>query len=137
MIDEKRSIIFFDGVCHLCNGFVDYLIQRQTHTDLAHQFYFAPLQGETAKDLLPSEFLSKLETVLVFHDGKILQASEAILFCFSRMPWPYCAMTAFTIIPAFLRDRLYFWVARNRYIWFGKRDLCRIPTPEEKNLLLP
>lgn len=133
MIDEKRTIIFFDGVCHLCNGFVDWMIQR----DLEHQFYFAPLQGTTARGILPVAFQGKLETVLLLKDGQVLTASEAVLTCFSILAWPYRAFVIFKCIPAFLRDPLYYWIAKNRYRWWGQRESCRLPGPKEGPYLLP
>lgn len=130
---KSKNIIFFDGVCHLCNGFVDAVISR----DKSHAYLFAPLQGETAKELLPPEDLTQLDTVLYYESGKIHRRSAAILKVLVGLGGVYRLMALAWIIPGFLRDFFYNVIAKNRYSWFGKRDFCRLPTPQEKNYLLP
>ncbi|WP_415063822.1 thiol-disulfide oxidoreductase DCC family protein [Bdellovibrio sp.] len=130
---KMRNVVFFDGVCHLCNGFVDAVISR----DKSHVFLFAPLQGTTAAQLLSNEDRTKLDTVIYFEAGKTYYRSAAILKVLSRLGGGYKLFAAATLIPAPLRDVFYNFVAKNRYSWFGKRDLCRLPTPEERSYLLP
>lgn len=134
-IDSHLKIVFFDGVCHLCNGFVDFAIQNET---APKSLIFAPLQGHTAQKFLSSEQQKSLSTVLFYQDGKILQKSEAILDIAKHLKFPWPVLSAMArVIPAQIRDRIYDWVAKNRYAWFGTRDSCRLPTPEEKNQLWP
>ena len=130
---KSKNIIFFDGVCHLCNGFVDAVISR----DKSRAYLFAPLQGTTAPELLPPEDLTQLDTVIYYESGKIYRRSAAILKIITGLGGIYSVFTIGWIIPGFLRDFLYSIVAKNRYSWFGKRDFCRLPTPEERNYLLP
>ena len=129
----KRNVVFFDGVCHLCNGFVDAVISR----DPKHQFLFAPLQGTTAVDLLPPEDRSKLDTVIYFEAGKLYHRSAAILKILTSLGGIYKVFALAWVIPGPLRDFLYKIVAKNRYAWFGEREFCRLPTASEKSYLLP
>jgi predicted DCC family thiol-disulfide oxidoreductase YuxK len=123
-----RQIIFFDGVCNLCNSFVDFLIRR----DHDQAFSFAPLQGETARQKLPADKLARLNSVVLWNQGQILEKSDAALTVLQQLGGLWWFMRVFWIAPAFLRDLVYDLIAANRYRFFGKRETCRLPTPEEK-----
>lgn len=127
-----RNVVFFDGVCHLCNGFVDAVISR----DKSHLLLFAPLQGTTATDLLPEQDRVKLDTVIYYESGKIYHRSSAVLKILTKLGGLYKLFGIAWIIPAPLRDFFYNIVAKNRYSWFGVRDFCRLPTKEERSYLL-
>lgn len=133
-VDAKmRNVVFFDGVCHLCNGFVDAVISR----DKNHQFLFAPLQGSTAEELLPPQEREKLDTVIYYESGKLYHRSAAILKILTNLGGPFELLKTAWVIPGPLRDVVYKFVARNRYAWFGEREFCRLPQPEEREYLLP
>ncbi len=133
-VDVKmRNVVFFDGVCHLCNGFVDAVISR----DPQHRFLFAPLQGSTAEALLPPHDREKLDTVIYYESGRIYHRSAAVLKILSGLGGVYSLSRLGWIIPGFIRDILYKLVAKNRYSWFGQRDFCRLPTASERSYLLP
>jgi predicted DCC family thiol-disulfide oxidoreductase YuxK len=134
-IDPNLKIVFFDGVCHLCNGFVDFAIQNETEP---RTLVFAPLQGTTAQNYLSLEDRKALSSVLLFKQSQVLHRSDAILAILRdlRFPWPWLATVA-EFVPRKFRDLVYDWIAKNRYAWFGQRDLCRLPKPEEKNQLWP
>lgn len=129
----QKPIIFFDGICHLCNTFVDEVIQR----DRKRLFQFAPLQGETAAKLLTSEERSRLESILLWQAGQKLQRSEAVLKILVSLGGGFRVFALGYLIPPYLRDLIYNWVARNRYSWFGQREICRLPQPGEHERLLP
>lgn len=128
-----QTIVFFDGVCHLCNAAVDFLVAR----DPKQRLRFAALQGQTSAKLLPPTLREDLKTVLVWKNGKILQKSSAILASLQEIGgvWKLLALLG-AVFPKFLRDAVYDVVARNRYRWFGQRETCRIPTAEERRVLL-
>jgi predicted DCC family thiol-disulfide oxidoreductase YuxK len=132
--DPEQKIIFFDGVCHLCNRFVDFVILH----DPDHQFLFAPLQGETAARLLSPEQRQNLQSVIYAENSQIFEQSQAVLKIFRLLPYPY-KILAFSekIIPGSARDAVYQLVAKNRYRWFGEKESCRIPTDKEKSQFLP
>jgi predicted DCC family thiol-disulfide oxidoreductase YuxK len=128
-----RQIIFFDGVCNLCNGFVDFLVSR----DKEQVFFFAPLQGETARLRLAADVPAKLNSVVLWNQGQILEKSDAALMILQQLGGIWWLSRLFWIVPAFLRDLIYDLVAVNRYRLFGRRETCRLPTPEEKARFLP
>ncbi len=128
-----ERIVFFDGVCGLCNRFVDELL----HADRKRLLRFAPLQGSTAHGRLPAGMADAMESVVYLRDGLVIQRSDAALHVLIDLGGWRLFYRVFFIVPRFLRDAVYDWVARNRYRWFGKHDTCRLPTPEERVRFLP
>lgn len=128
-----RGIIFFDGVCGLCNRFVDRLLR----IDDEGRFLFAPLQGNTARERLPSGLADALSSVVYLRNGQVLTRSDAALRILIDLGGWRTVHRVWFIFPRVLRDAVYDWVARNRYRWFGKHDTCRLPTPEERERFLP
>lgn len=128
---EQKAIILFDGFCNLCNGTVNFLIQK----DRKKQFRFVPLQSEKGKSLI-HKFQIPLETdsvILIKNDKVFLESDAAIeIAAMLNYPWKVGVITKY--IPTKIRNKLYQWIAKNRYRWFGKREICRIPTSEEKEL---
>jgi len=130
---EKSGVVYFDGVCGMCNSFINFLIGE----DQAQSLQFSPLQGETAKQELETSFLSDIKTVVFKEDGKIYTKSDAIIRAMSSMGGMYRLLHVFRIVPKFLRDNIYEFIAERRYKWFAKKAECRIPTPEERMKFLP
>ena len=127
--EKPQKIIFFDGVCHLCNRFVDFVIQQ----DPEHQFYFAPLQGITAQKLLGNERVQKLDSVIYSEGLEIFEKSDAVSRILKQLPPPYKILgSILSAFPGSARDLIYQLVAKNRYQWFGEKDSCRIPTASER-----
>jgi predicted DCC family thiol-disulfide oxidoreductase YuxK len=124
----EKSIVLFDGVCNLCNGFVNFLIDRDPHD----RFRFGSLQSGHAKDLLKryGHTSEHITTVLLVQNNKLYSQSTAVLKIFRLMPGAWPLLYAFIAIPSPLRDFLYNLVARNRYKIFGRKDTCRISSPE-------
>ena len=121
-------MILFDGICNVCNGFVDFVIAR----DPAAHFRFASLQSDAAHRLvtdvktehpLPDSF------VLV-EDGRVFMRSDAACRIARRLGFPWNLAYPLMVLPRPLRDWAYDIVARNRYRWFGTRETCRVPTPD-------
>lgn len=129
-----RTILFFDGVCGLCNQAVDFVLKR----DRKKILQFAPLQGETARVLLSPADIDNLNSMVLWVDGKAYRKSAAavrILWLLGS-GWKVLG-TIFCLIPSPLRDVVYSLIAANRYRIFGKKESCRIPTPEERVRFLP
>ncbi len=125
----KGSLILFDGVCNLCNGFVQFVLKNEQKPN----FYFAPLQSEFGQNILTQYNLSNnLETVIVIKNDKVLTQSDAALEIARDLKFPWPVVYFFKIIPGSIRNSIYKWVAKNRYNWFGKKESCMIPTPELK-----
>jgi predicted DCC family thiol-disulfide oxidoreductase YuxK len=131
---EERPIILFDGVCNFCNGSINFLI-RQDKKDV---FRFAPLQSQTGQKLLAQYQIQKkgFESFVLLQDGKAYQKSTAALKVLKQLPWYWKALKVFWIVPAFLRNAIYDFIARNRYKWFGKKETCMIPTRAVRNRFL-
>lgn len=122
------NVIYFDGVCGLCNGFVDFIMK----IDRKALFKFSPLQSEYAKASLPIEYTNDLDSVVVQVDGKTLRKSKAVLAVMKKLGGPWAIAGAFGVLPEGLLNKAYDLVAENRYKMFGKKDSCRLPTPDER-----
>lgn len=126
---SETPIVFFDGVCNLCNGFIDFLMRQ----DRANRFRVASLQGQTAKSKLGGHLTQPpFKSVVLWDAGEVRLESDAILHIWAQLGWPWKALAAFRVLPPFVRDGVYKVIARYRYAWFGKKDTCRLPTPAEQ-----
>lgn len=126
-------ILFFDGVCGLCNGVVNMLMAL----DPCHRFHFAPLQGTTAARLLGPQFTQNLSTMVIRVRGENFTKSAAVVRVLWNLSLGWKVMGSLLwLIPKPLRDLAYTLVARNRYWLFGKHETCRMPTPAERALFL-
>lgn len=129
-------VVLFDGVCNLCNGFVNYLIDRDPDAVLR----FAALQSEVARERLAA--LGELppapepQSVLLIEDGRVYHRSTAALRVLGHLRSPVRFLKVLLIVPVPVRDVVYRFVARHRYRWFGRTEACRMPTPELKKRFL-
>lgn len=130
--NPHSRIVFFDGVCNLCNHSVDFLIRK----DKRLVFRYAPLQGTTALATLPTKTIENLSGMAYYRKGKTYLKSSAALMIANDLGGIYKLAMVFWIVPKIIRDGIYSWVARNRYKWFGKKESCRLPTAEERELFL-
>jgi predicted DCC family thiol-disulfide oxidoreductase YuxK len=123
--------VFFDGVCGLCDRAVRFLLKH----DRRDRLRFAPLQGETARRVLPplGGRVDDLDTMYVLtSDGRLLQRSRALLFAGAALGSGWALLKVLRIIPTPLLDLVYRFVARVRYRIFGRFEACSLPTPEER-----
>lgn len=129
-----RPIIFFDGVCGLCNAFVDILL-RLDHRQL---FLFAPLQGETARALLPPlTGKPELWSMLYLDETGPREHSDGVLAICQRLGGLWAVLGWLRFVPRILRDPIYRLVARYRYRLVRKRETCRLPSAAERARFLP
>jgi predicted DCC family thiol-disulfide oxidoreductase YuxK len=128
------SIILFDGVCNLCNRSVQFVIKR----DKKKKFRFASLQGEAGQSILQRFGLSTndFNSFILVEDNKVYTQSEGALRMLKILGGGWKLLYGFIIIPKFIRDAVYNWIARNRYKWYGKKEECMVPTPELKERFL-
>lgn len=129
---NEQTIIFFDGVCHLCNSYVDFMISQDKRRHLS----FAPLQGKTAELLLSAHDRQSLESIILYQQKKTFYRSTAVIKSLAAIGTPYQVVLLFLLIPRFIRDPLYNLIARNRYKIFGQREFCRLPNQDERAYLL-
>ena len=129
-----HPVILFDGVCNFCNGSVNFLIRQ----DKKNIFRFAPLQSAYAQKLLEQYHLpkEKLDSFVLIDDGRVYKASSAGLRLYGKLPWYWKWTQLFWIVPRFIRDGVYNFIARNRYRWFGKKESCMIPSASVRSRFL-
>ena len=131
---QNHHIILFDGVCNFCNFWVNFIIDR----DKDDIFKFAALQSEAGQKLL-NKFNLKTEdfdTFILIDSEIYFTKSTAALKIARKLNYPVKVLYYFIFIPKFLRDLIYSLIAINRYKLFGKRDVCRVPTENEKEKFL-
>lgn len=127
---DNTAIILFDGVCNFCNSSVNKIIKH----DKKNRFKFAALQSEIGKKLLQKYALdaSKMDSIILIENDAAFIKSTAILRIAKQLNGIYPLAYSFIIIPTFIRNFFYDFIARNRYKWWGKNDSCMIPTDEVK-----
>jgi predicted DCC family thiol-disulfide oxidoreductase YuxK len=135
---RARPIIFFDGLCPLCNRFVDLVLTR----DREGAFLFAPLQGRTAGELLDPATVRMAGaegagTIVLRDEAGIHTRSSAVLRVLTRLGGVHSLWGILGFLPPGLRDWAYDRVARNRDEWFGKLPACRLPSEAQKARFLP
>lgn len=118
-VEPSHSIVYFDGVCNLCNKAVQFIFYRDTK----NQFFFAPLRSES-------------DSILLVENGRVYRKSTAILRIARHLSGLWSLAYAFILIPTPLRDKAYDWVAARRYRLFGRRDHCMVPTESLKSRFL-
>lgn len=121
-------VILFDGVCNLCNASVSFIIDR----DPAQKIRFASLQSDFGQQVLGQLNMptDQFHSLILLEKGRAYQQSTGALRIARLLSGAWPLWYAFIIVPAFLRNPIYNIIAANRYKWFGKKDECRLPTPE-------
>lgn len=133
-MDNNTHIILFDGMCNLCNGFVQFLIKR----DKKVKFKFASLQSVSGQSLLLKFGLptDDFNSFVYIKGNHYFAKSAAGLNVLKDLGGLWQFFYAFIVIPGFIRDFIYGFIAKKRYKLFGKRDSCMIPTQEIKQRFL-
>lgn len=123
-LPADKTLILFDGYCNLCNATVQFILKHDRHK----KFYFAGISWPVGVELLRAHADFKEEdSILVYHAGKMYAKSTAALKIATGLGGFYKLWGLFWILPRFIRDGLYMFIARNRYTWFGRKDHCMIP----------
>ena len=126
----NQPIILFDGVCNFCNNAVNFTLKRNKRANIK----FAPMQSAAGQKLLLQYDLpaADMKSFIFIENGIVYKQSTGALKVCRHLKglWPLCY--GFIIVPKFIRDGIYNWIAKNRYKWFGIRQSCMIPTPEVK-----
>jgi len=136
-IHELRNtnfIILFDGVCNFCDKSVNFIIKRDTKD----QFLYAPLNSEAGIDFIKtqSEKVKNTDSIILITNNKVYSKSTAAIKIVSKLKGLWFLMSLFYIVPSFIRDTVYDYIAKNRYQWFGKLDSCKVINVKEKNKFL-
>lgn len=138
---EQRTILFYDGVCGLCDRTVQFLLRHkrfEDHGSDSKRLYFSPLQGQTAATLLSERDRLDLDSVVLFKDGVFFRKAQAIAAAsgFVRFPWNLL-LAVVQVIPLRVANIGYDLVAKYRYLVFGRFDSCKLPRPEQRKHFLP
>jgi predicted DCC family thiol-disulfide oxidoreductase YuxK len=126
--EDEKLIVLFDGVCNFCNRWVQFIIRN----DKKDKFRFAALQSDIGINLFTQSGINT-ESVVLIEKGKHYFHSSAALRIFFHLDGLWKLMIVFYIVPKFLRDAVYNFIARNRYKWFGKRSTCMMPDEKMKS----
>lgn len=120
-----QYVIFYDGVCNLCNGFVQFVVKR----DKNKKFAFAALQSAYAKETLKTFNINPddLQSVVLFANQKVYIKSDAALEIAKHLGGLWFLLSYLKILPLTLRNSVYNYIGKNRYKWFGKRESCMVP----------
>ncbi len=132
IVPKDKQLILFDGVCNLCNSSVLFVIKR----DKKDRFLFAPLQSDIGKAIIKKFNIDTEQTdsILLYNSTKdsLTYKSTAALLVAKQLRFPTNILAVFLVVPAFIRNWVYTFIAKNRYKWYGKKESCMIPTPELK-----
>ncbi len=131
---QGKSIIFFDGVCNLCNDSINFIIAR----DKNDHFLVGALQDPVSQRVLAKYQVRPdyLDSLVLLEDGQIFYKSTAALKIARKLAGPWAIFYPLIKLPRRWRDWVYDWIAKNRYRWFGKKNTCRIPTKAEQSKFL-
>ncbi len=132
---QHQSIVFFDDICNLCNNAVDFLIK----IDKKKTLKFSSLQSDFAKEKL-QHFDVKFSTensILFLQNEKIFSQSTAVAMILKQVGGGWKLMANLILIfPISIRDTVYKFVAKHRYQWFGKRNICKVANENERERFL-
>jgi len=131
---SKPIVLLIDGHCNMCHGLAKFVVGR----DKRAVFRFASLQSELGRRLLKEGAMPEdaLETFVMVDNGKYYTKSTAALRIGRKLGWPWSVAYPAIVVPRFVRDRVYRFVARRRYRWFGRSESCLLPTPEMRSRFL-
>ncbi|MGH6632580.1 thiol-disulfide oxidoreductase DCC family protein [Sphingopyxis sp.] len=135
MPDEAGPIILFDAECVLCSANAQFVLRH----DKGARFRLASIQGVAGTALSREHGLDPRDptSILVIDDARVRRDSDAVLAIYEGLGWPWRLLSLLRLVPAFLRNPAYRWIARNRYRLFGKRATCWVAPPEYQNRILP
>ena len=130
MLAKQNPIIFYDGLCGLCDSSVQFIIKH----DKKKEFRFSSLQSSYAENLLGEK--AKQDSFILFIRGNVFDKSTAVLKVCKIIGGAFLLLYPLILIPKFIRDGVYGMIAKNRYRWFGKFDSCKIPSTEQRELFI-
>lgn len=124
----------FDGICHLCSGWVRFLLRH----DRARRYRFASMQGDAGKRLLREHGIDPDDpsSFLLLREGRAETDSGAVIGVVTGLGGAWRAVGILRFVPRWLRDPAYRWIARHRYRLLGRRATCFLPPAAEASRFL-
>ena len=134
-MSAERDVVVFDGVCHLCSGWVQFLLRH----DRTRRYVFAPMQGDTGQRLMREHGIDPNDpsSFLLVRDGRAQTDSGAVIGVVTGLGGAWKLAGILRAVPRALRDPVYRWIARHRYRLLGKRATCYLPSPADAARFLP
>lgn len=123
-----EKVLFFDGICVMCSGLVSFVLNHDRHK----RFKFATLQGKAALEKIPQFTKRPLKTVVLLDGEEVYTESDAILQVLVGLGGFFRLIAVLKIVPKFIRDPIYRFIAQNRYRWFGQTEHCALLTKEQR-----
>jgi predicted DCC family thiol-disulfide oxidoreductase YuxK len=124
------KIVLFDGVCNFCQSSVQFIIKHESNQELK----FASLQSEFGKSIIQQYQIPKdTDSIVFIEQQKAYIKSDAALKISTYFKFPFNLLIILKIVPTFIRNKVYDYIAKNRYAWFGKQDACMLPSAEIRN----
>jgi predicted DCC family thiol-disulfide oxidoreductase YuxK len=133
-LSADHPVIVFDAECVLCSANAQLVLRHDRH----HHFRLASMQGEVGTALYKRFGMDPAnpDSLILVQGDELLRDSSAVLAIYAALGWPWRAMSAFYLVPRWLRDPVYRWIARNRYRLFGRRQTCWLPNSEHARYVL-
>lgn len=130
----NKNIVVFDGYCNLCSAWVIFIIKREK----GDSFRFIPLSSPVVDEIKQHTGIERIDTrsIALIRDNRLYQKSDAVLLIVRDLKGLWPLFYGFRIVPVEWRDKLYDFIARNRYRWFGRKDQCMVPGPSVRNKFL-
>ena len=124
-----NQLILFDGICNLCNASVNFIIKH----DKKDRFRFAPIQSKVGQQIVKEHNIdtSRCDSIILYceKDGLTYKSTAALKIAMI-LGFPIRIFGVFFIVPPFIRNWVYYFIAKNRYKWYGKQETCMVPSPE-------
>jgi predicted DCC family thiol-disulfide oxidoreductase YuxK len=134
-LPKNKKIILFDGVCNLCDAAVQLIIKH----DKKDVFRFVALQSDLGQEIIKHIGINtkNIDSIILYEPGIAYYfKSEAVLEIAKILGGIFYLGTLFTLFPNSFNNRIYDYIAKNRYKWYGKKESCMIPTKELKSKFL-
>lgn len=134
MQTKHQAILLFDGYCNFCSSTVQFIIKHEKTPSI----HFASLQSDVGKQLLLKHGIdvATIDSLVFIENNNAYVKSTAALRISKYLKLAYPLLYAFIIVPTFIRNWVYNYIAKNRYKWFGKSESCMLPSDEQKQRFL-
>lgn len=133
-LKPEDRVVLFDGVCVLCTWWTRFL----TRYDVNHKFLLCSIQSPEGLDILAWAGIpvDDVNTMLHVSNNTAYTRSDAFIEVMGQLGLPWSLARILKIVPRFFRNACYNFIAHNRYRFFGKSDVCMMPTPENQSRFL-
>jgi predicted DCC family thiol-disulfide oxidoreductase YuxK len=134
-LPQNKKIVFFDGICNLCDASIQFIIKY----DKNDVFRFVSIQSELGKMIIShiGIDISKIDSIILYIPNKAyFTKANAVLTIIKDLDSFLSIFYFLKIVPNYIKNTMYDFVAKNRYKWYGKKEYCLIPSTELKSKFL-